>query len=90
MPPTRILRGGRWNGHLYIGSLSAAVSESWLQWAGVTHVVCVLGKYGGPNELTAEWVAAWLRTRNVSLASSIWTGLLMHQLSATIGEKPFI
>ena len=46
------------SGRLYIGSLSAAISESWLQWAGVTHVVCVLGKFASSNEVTAEWVAA--------------------------------
>ena len=47
-----------WTGKLYIGSLSAAVSEHWLRWAGVTHVVCVLGKFGGGGTCTCEWNAA--------------------------------
>ena len=59
VPPTFILSlTGGWHGRLYIGSLSAAVSESWLLWAGVTHVVCVLGKYAGSNAVAAEWVVA--------------------------------
>ena len=47
----------KWRGRLYIGSISAAVSREWLQWAGVTHVVCVLGKYAG-SRLAPEWSAA--------------------------------
>jgi hypothetical protein len=59
VPPTLVaLTPKKWSGCLYIGSLSAALSESWLRWAGVTHVVCVLGKYVGQNELTSEWVDA--------------------------------
>ena len=42
VPPALItLATNLWNGRSYIGSLSAAVSESWLRWASVTHVVCV-------------------------------------------------
>ena len=35
--------------------MSAAASKRWLQWAGVTHVVCVLGKYAGENAVAPEW-----------------------------------
>ena len=45
----------QWNARLYIGSVSAAASKPWLEWAGVTHVVCVLGKYAGENALAPEW-----------------------------------
>ena len=57
MPPA-LISTRKWNGRLYIGSVSAAISESWLRWAAVTHVVCVLGKYAGANDLATEWVVA--------------------------------
>ena len=37
-----------------LGSVSAAMSREWLSWAGVSHVVNVLGKYKG-NDITPEW-----------------------------------
>ena len=59
VPPALIAsETGKWTGRLYIGSLSAAISESWLRWAGVTHVVCVLGKYAGSNTVAVEWSVA--------------------------------
>lgn len=47
-----------WRGQLYLGSLSAAVSLQWLQWARVTHVVSVLGKFQGQDNISTEWQAA--------------------------------
>ena len=59
VPPALIASDTKkWNGRLYIGSLSAAISKPWLRWAGVTHIVCVLGKYAGSNNLAPEWVVA--------------------------------
>ena len=43
-----------WNGKLYLGSISAAISKDWTSWAGVTHIVCVLGRFAGQEEAT-EW-----------------------------------
>ena len=60
VPPAHITSvTNLWNGRLYVGSLSAAISESWLRWAAVTHVVCVLGQYAGANDLATEWVVAF-------------------------------
>ena len=48
----------KWIGKLCLGSLSAAVSQPCLRWAGVTHVVCVLGEFAGDGACAPEWTAA--------------------------------
>ena len=76
-----------WNGRLYIGSLSAVISESWLRWAGVTHIVCVCW---GSTLVPKIWrLSGLLRTRTVLVASRIWIGPLMHRRSVCIGGKSF-
>jgi hypothetical protein len=58
-PPALILLPtSKWIGKLYLGPLSAAVSKTWLRWAGVTHVVCVLGKFNKEGGLVPAWEAA--------------------------------
>ena len=56
--PPSFIQTGRWNGKLYLGSISAAVSEDWLRWARVTHVVCVLGEFADKNVVAHEWMVA--------------------------------
>ena len=64
--PTQISsRMKKWRGRLYIGSISAATSREWLEWASVTHVVCVLGEYAG------------LRQNRESLAKVVFAAFYM-------------
>ena len=51
VPPT-LIDTRMWNGTLYLGSISAAISKDWTSWAGVTHIVCVLGRFAGQEEAT--------------------------------------
>ena len=41
-----------------MGSVSAVISEPWLRWAGITHVVCNLGKYRRGRQIATEWTIA--------------------------------
>ena len=53
MPPTLIEPpDGRWKGCLYVGSTSAALSQEWLSWAGITHSINTVGKYTKDQEYT--------------------------------------
>ena len=58
--PPALIHTGKWNGKLYLGSISAAICEDWTRWAGVTHVVCVLGQFADRDRrvVAQEWIDA--------------------------------
>lgn len=60
VPPTLLTSDPpEWRGRLYLTGSSAVTSPDWMVWAGTTHVINTLGKYGENNVITPEYDAAY-------------------------------
>ena len=58
-PPVEICGTPKyWAARLYVGPLAAAISSQWLEWCGITHILCVLGRFDDNQCETKEWKAA--------------------------------
>eukprot|EP00974_Lingulodinium_polyedra_P086404 8371985-Lingulodinium_polyedra.AAC.1 len=42
--PTELRTDGLWRGSLLVSNLNHVINGPWLQWRGVTHVLCTVGK----------------------------------------------
>jgi len=49
---------GLWEGKLLIGTLDHAINDEWLQWAGITHIICCLGTFNDSNGPAIEMTCA--------------------------------